>query len=389
MSNKRKEDVQNQKIAIAGAVGSLVLLVTVVLGFKACGTSEKAAAPAPVTSDAMSGEVTSDSASVAASAPTDTPAPASITLSFVGDVILGKDENFAYDSSMNAYYDSYGADYFLQNVKDIFAKDDLTVINMEGTLTNSNERADKTFAFKADPAYVDILKNSSIEAANVANNHSQDYGDQGFSDTLATLAENGITTFGYDDVAVVDVKGVKVGLVGTYELEQLDGIAPSMEENLQKVRDQGAQIVVAVFHWGIELDTCPDEYQVSLAHDAIDHGADIVIGHHPHILQGIEYYNGKPIMYSLGNFCFGGNTHPTEMDTIILQPKFTVDAAGNITDTSLSIIPCYVSSTGDYNNYQPEILTDDAGDSVLDKINERSQEIADTYGAESVYHSAA
>jgi len=338
---------------------------------------------APAGSEAVvanSGAVASDSS--AKITPTD------LKMSFVGDVTLGKDENFAYDTSMNAYYDQNGPDYFLKNVKDIFSDDDLTVINLEGTLTSETVRADKTYAFKAPPEYVDIISNASIEAANVANNHSHDYGDKSYTDTLSTLKENNITSFGYDDTALLDIKGVKVGLFGIYELEKLDGVASQITSDISKLKDAGADVIVAVFHWGIERNSCPDQYQVELAHQAIDEGADLVIGHHPHVLQGIEYYKDKAVAYSLGNFCFGGNSNPQDKDTMIFQTTFSFDENADITGSSINIIPCRVSATPDYNDYVPTPLTGNDAQSVIDKLDERSQEIAATYQTDTVYHSS-
>ena len=134
---------------------------------------------------------------------------------------------------------------------------------------------------------------------------------------------------------------------------------------------------MAVFHWSNELVTVPDENQVTLAHLAIDEGTDVVVGHHPHIIQGIGGYKGKTIAYSLGNFCFGGNTNPTEMDTIIFQQKFTVNGKHEIVDASYEVIPCSVSSAEGYNNYQPTPLTGEAADQVLQKLEERSQSISE------------
>lgn len=384
-AEQRKMEVQRQRRALIGAVGALAIVLILVFALKSCGSENASQPSSAATGNGQTAShaalSTTEAQSTTSSAAT--ASPTSITMSFVGDVVLGKDENFDYETSMNAYYDENGADYFLEKVKPAFSSDDLTVINMEGTLTTADNRADKTFAFKADPSYVDILKNASVEAANVANNHSHDYGDQSLTDTINTLENAGIRHFGYNDVALLNVNGIKVGLVGTYELAKLDGIASSMEDNLARVRNQGAELVVAVFHWGVELDTCPDEYQVKLAHDAIDHGADLVIGHHPHVLQGIEYYNDKPIAYSLGNFCFGGNTHPSEMDTIIFQTTYERDSSGTMGDPVLNIIPCSISSSSSINDYQPHILND--GSSVEKKLVARSQEIADTYGASSVY----
>ena len=301
--------------------------------------------------------------------------PAEILLSFTGDCILGTDEFFAWDTGLPAYYNLYGPEYFLKNVRSIFEEDDLTIVNMEGTLTEETTRVDKQFAFKGDPEYVKILTSSSVEAANVANNHSHDYGEKSFQDTVQTLEENGIKTFGYDDVAVLEVKGIRVGMFGIYELDDHLERIPQVKQDIAKLKDQNVDIIVAVFHWSNELVTVPDENQVTLAHLAIDEGADVVVGHHPHVVQGIDEYKGKMIAYSLGNFCFGGNTHPTEMDTFIFQQKFILDGKRNITGSEYKVIPCRVSSETTYNNYQPTPLMGEEAKETMDKIEERSQEI--------------
>lgn len=300
---------------------------------------------------------------------------AEILLSFTGDCILGTDEFFAWDTGLPAYYDLYGPEYFLKNVRSIFEEDDLTIVNMEGTLTEETTRVDKQFAFKGNPEYVKILTSSSVEAANVANNHSHDYGEKSFQDTVQTLEENGIKTFGYDDVAVLEIKGIRVGMFGIYELDDHLERIPQVKQDIAKLKDQNVDIIVAVFHWSNELVTVPDENQVTLAHLAIDEGADVVVGHHPHVVQGIDEYKGKTIAYSLGNFCFGGNTHPTEMDTFIFQQKFILDGKRNITGSEYKVIPCRVSSETTYNNYQPTPLVGEEAKETMDKIEERSQEI--------------
>ena len=298
-----------------------------------------------------------------------------LLLSFTGDCILGTDEFFAWDTGLPAYYDLYGPEYFLKNVRSIFEEDDLTIVNMEGTLTEETTRVDKQFAFKGDPDYVKILTSSSVEAANVANNHSHDYGEKSFQDTVQTLEENGIQTFGYDEVAILEIKGIRVGMFGIYELDDHLERIPQVKQDIAKLKEQQADIIVAVFHWSNELVTVPDENQVTLAHLAIDEGADVVVGHHPHVVQGIDEYKGKTIAYSLGNFCFGGNTHPTEMDTFIFQQKFVLDGEKNITDSEYNVIPCRVSSESSYNNYQPTPLMGEEAEETMEKIRERSSEI--------------
>ena len=298
--------------------------------------------------------------------------PVSITVSAAGDCTLGTDENFDQSRSLNAFYDSNGPAYFLQSVKPIFEADDLTIVNMEGTLTESTSRRDKTFAFKGPAEYTQILTEGSVEAANLANNHSRDYGDQSYTDTIAALDAAGIVNFGYDRTAVMDVNGVKVGLVGTYELAEGMGCEEEMIANIKAVEEQGAQIVIVNFHWGIEKENYPDENQVNLAHSAIDNGADLVLGHHPHVLQGIEVYNGKNIVYSLGNFCFGGNSNPSDKDTMIFQQTFTVQNGEQVEDNVTNVIPCSLSSESGRNTYQPTPLEGEEKDRVMAKIQEFS-----------------
>ena len=137
----------------------------------------------------------------------------SITVSAAGDCTLGTDENFDYSTSFNRYtYRQTERHIFFQNVKSIFEADDLTIVNMEGTLTDETDRQDKTFAFKGAGEYAQVLTEGSVEAANLANNHSHDYGDQSYIDTIGYLGSDGIISFGYDRTSVMDVNGVKVGL---------------------------------------------------------------------------------------------------------------------------------------------------------------------------------
>lgn len=298
----------------------------------------------------------------------------SITISSMGDCTLGTDENFDKSTSLNAYYNEYGADYFFKNVRSILEADDLSIVNFEGTLTEETSRADKTFAFKAPAEYASILSGSSVEAANVANNHSKDYGTKSLEDTITNLSNAGIAPFGYENVVVLDVKGIKVGLTGIYELAEHEKKAEQVKENIQALKDAGAQIIIVNFHWGVEKEYTPNATQKSLAHLAIDEGADLVIGHHPHVLEGIEKYKGKYIAYSLGNFCFGGNKNPSDKDTMIFQQTFTIDADGKVSDDdNINIIPCSLSSSSSKNDYCPTPLSGDEADRVKKKIEKYSE----------------
>lgn len=397
-SSARRKDIykkskyyqeKRQKLLIATGIGIFVLVFILILaGIRGCSNyigSRQAAAKKTVSMNASkdnSQKASSDSQNTDSSNAT-VSSPVSLTLSVVGDCTLGTDETFDYDTSLNAYYENYGADYFLQNVKDIFSADDLTIANFEGTLTDSDEREDKTFAFKAPASYASILTGGSVEAVNTANNHSHDYGDQSFDDTLAALDDAGIVHFGYDETAVMDVKGIKVGLVGIYELYDHLEREQQLKDNIAKVKADGAQLIIVIFHWGNETETVPDSNQTILGRIAIDEGADLVCGHHPHVLQGIETYKGRNIVYSLGNFCFGGNSSPSDMDTMIYQQTFTIDADGVKKDNVTNIIPCSISSAAydGYNNYQPTPAEGDEATRILGKINERSSWISTAEGS--------
>lgn len=380
---------------IYAAIGGVLLLVVIVLIVRGCmsrqaktadssNVKNESAANADTTSDTQAAASStadseasangesenSDSAAGTAKASHDT--PVTLTVSVVGDCTLGTDENFDYDTSLNAYFESYGKEYFFQNVKSIFEADDLTIANNEGTFTESYDREDKTFAFKAPASFAGIYSCSSVEAVNTANNHSHDYGEQSFQDTMDALDAEGIVHFGYDETAVMDVKGVKVGLIGIYELNDHLERKQQLEDNINKVKDEGAELVIVIFHWGNEKETVPDSNQTTLGRLAIDLGADLVCGHHPHVLQGVEEYKGKNIVYSLGNFCFGGNSSPSDMDTKIFQQTFTITNDGVQDDNVTNIIPCSISSASDYNNYQPTPAEGDEKTRIMEKIQERS-----------------
>ena len=299
-----------------------------------------------------------------------------ITISAAGDCTLGTDEGFNYKRSFKGKYDAVqDPAYFFQNVQPVFAQDDLTIVNMEGTLTEETTREPKQFAFKGDAEYAKILTAGAVETANLANNHSFDYGKKSYEDTITALEAEGISSFGYERTAVMDIKGVKVGLAGVYELAEHIDCKQDLLDNIASLKEQGAQIIIVRFHWGQEKENVPNDVQVELAHTAIDNGADLVLGHHPHVLQGIEEYKGKNIVYSLGNFCFGGNSAPSDMDTMIFQQTFTVKDGKLQEDNVTNILPCKISSAYEegYNNYQPILAEGEQKEKIFERLSEYSQ----------------
>lgn len=291
-----------------------------------------------------------------------------VTISAAGDCTLGIDSR--YNSSFNQYYDRNGNAYFLKKVKKVFAKDDVTIVNLEGPLTTSNNRAIKTFTFKGPAKHAKILTKGSVEVVNIANNHTLDFGRSGYDDTVRTLKKNKISYCKNDHIAYKTVNGTKIAFLG---FNALDGVSnATVKSTIQKAKKKKAKIIIVSFHWGIERDYDPNSAQKNLARTAIDNGATLVLGHHPHVLQGVARYKGRYIVYSLGNFCFGGNTNPADKDTMIFQQTFTIQNGKVLKDKNIRVIPCSLSSVSYTNDFQPRILMGTAKNDLIKKINSLS-----------------
>lgn len=334
---------------------TIFLIVLLIVLLCSCGNDDKAAENAEQAVD-VSNNITT------------------VTVSCAGDCTLSSDVSFTgntFEEVLKANNGDYS--YFLKNVKDIFEDDDITIVNLEGTLSKNGERQDKTFAFRGDPEYVNILKEGSVEAVTLANNHSSDYGAISLSDTKDTLRDAGIEYAIGSEVVHINVNNVRVGIIGLY---QLDGSADKMiDYAMSKVEDD--DLIIVQVHWGEEKADSPSEEQVELAHRAIDMGADLVIGHHPHVLQGVEKYKGKYICYSLGNFCFGGNTDPSDTDTMIFRQTFSFKEGMAANTDDYVIILCSITSSSYGNNYQPTVLEGSEKERVKEKIIERSKLVGD------------
>lgn len=299
-----------------------------------------------------------------------------LTLTAVGDCTFATDDNADPDLGFVAYAEQSGTSYFFNQVRGIFSEDDVTIVNFEGTLSDRGTREDKDFAFRGDPSYVNVLTSSSVEAANLANNHSADYGEISLTDTQEILESNGIITCrGKDNVTVGEINGITVGFVGINYLN--DEMKTELEESIKMAKDAGAELVILSIHWGIEKETAPEAEQIEAAHTAIDCGADIVLGTHPHVLQGIEKYNGRYICYSLGNFCFGGNNAPSDMDSMIFRQTFTFDQNGLIDDDNYGIYPCRISGHSSYNDYQPVVAQGEQRQNIIDRLTTYSAALGD------------
>lgn len=305
-----------------------------------------------------------------------------INISALGDVALGQDSKYLYRDSFDYVFEQIKGDYgyFFSNVVDILSQDDLTIANLETTLSNETEKAEKydygnNYWFNGNPKYANILKAGSVEVANLANNHTYDYGQKGYDATRKALEDIGIDYFGYSDVLYKEVKGIRIGMAGFNQLGNVEQgldmtvFKKEVAEITVKLREE-CDLVIANFHWGKEYQYQHNGLQKELAYLAIDSGADLVIGNHPHVLQPIEKYKGKYITYSLGNFCFGGNKTPTDYDTAIYQQSFVFDSNNVLQPIAEpTIIPCSVSSQKTFNNYKPAIAVEPQFSNVLKKLN--------------------
>jgi poly-gamma-glutamate synthesis protein (capsule biosynthesis protein) len=303
--------------------------------------------------------------------PTTQPQVVELTLTFVGDCTLGTNQNHGYKGTFHEYYDKNGPDYFLENVRHIFRADDLTVVNLEGSLTTSTDIQDKMWNHKGDPEYVEIMTSSSVEVATMGNNHRLDYGQSGCDETEQVLTDAGIS-YCYDDIYLIyQVKGVKVGFVSVNEHYDGRTVETWLTEGYQYLRQKGCVIVVACVHWGLEKTPVLNDYQLELGYKLIDMGYDLVVGNHPHVLQEMEEYNGKIIFYSLGNFSFGGNDHPKDYDSAVIQQQIVREPDGTVRLGEMTVIPICISSVSDRNNYQPipYPVDSDAYNRVLEKLN--------------------
>lgn len=300
-----------------------------------------------------------------------------LLITAAGDCTLGTDTKFDYQSSLPAMWVKQNKDYsyFFSNVKHIFEKDDYTIVNLETPFTSSQTKSNKgggvVFNFKGPMDFSKILSSSSIEGVTISNNHIYDYGQKGFDDTIISLKNEKIDFCGEDFSILREIKGVKVGFLGYQGWSETSKLKEKIKFDIEKLRSDGASIVIPYFHWGIENQYKPASVQINLAHFAIDNGADLVLGSHPHVIQTIENYKNKLIVYSLGNFSFGGNSNPKDKRTFITQFKFKLEN-NVLKNYDIKIIPTSISSVDYKNDYKPTPMDGSEKNALIKYLNELS-----------------
>lgn len=314
---------------------------------------------------------------------------------FAGDVTLG----FHYEEYVSAPADGGPArdvGWGFQKVGARTRAADLFVVNLECPFTESSDRLPKNFNFRAAPRLAPALLAGGVDVVSLANNHLMDFGPAGLADTLATLDAMKVAHFGAGpDLArarlptVVVKNGVKFAFLGYFFLgdrniepaaviagpdapgvaghhDDLKTMRAWVEADVKAARAK-ADVVIPFFHWGREGHTEPEPYQVELAHAAIDAGAAAVIGSHPHVLQGMELYQGRPVIYSLGNFVFGGNWNPTDKRTALVE--LTFDKKGYL---SAQVVPAFSDGWPEA-PVQPYLAQGDEAKAVLEHLSEISK----------------
>ena len=319
-----------------------------------------------------------------------------MTVTCTGDLTIGGDNYHKKDiftPELNA--NEGDISFTMANVRDILSSDDLTLVNFEGTLTDStyvpSSKKGNSFLFNISPEYVSVLTDNSIEAVSLENNHVMDHGDEGYEETKNTLRNAGVIYSNSEEAGIFDFQGIQVAMLSYLCIDRYgkpfggyDTFEEKVVADIQAAKQQ-YQLVIVSFHWGLEPTKSnptrgyvPTQNQIRLGRMAVDAGADLIVGHHSHRIQPIEQYKGVLICYSLGNFCFAGNSNPSDMSSIILQARFRIKE-GKVSFRDFRIIPIRISSRKDKNDFTPTPFEPGAQiDSILStlKSNGKSLEYA-------------
>lgn len=302
-----------------------------------------------------------------------------ITLTATGDFTIGGDSRKSADIFEDELKKQGGdINFTMRNVRDILLDDDLTIVNFEGTLTDSTyvpaNKRENQFLFSAPPSYVSMLSDNGVEAVSLENNHIMDHGEEAYVDTQNALDGAGISWSNSTTLGVIEVKGVQIAMLSYLCIDRYESLWNKVPEDIAAAKAQ-YPIVIVSFHWGNEKDYAPTNNQIKMGRLAVDAGADLVLGHHSHRLNPIEQYKGVYICYSLGNFCFSGNNKPADMTSFMFQTRFRV-RDGEVSNEGFRIIPIRISSTKEYNDFAPTPLTDDTSiDSVLTTLKTNGRKL--------------
>lgn len=297
----------------------------------------------------------------------------SITLSFGGDSILGSEEHKRRQSdSFHSTVEAKGYAWPFSGLREIFQQDDLSMVNLENVLKDDAKGlVSRIHNFRGPTAFTEILRLGGVDLVNIANNHFVDYGLDGRNSTRRALKAANIPYAGYSSLHVFEKAGIRIGFAGIRETIFHQNRARIADE-INELKRQGCHYIVYTCHFGVEYEERHNELQTLMARMAIDAGADLVIGHHPHVVQGIEEYEGGLIFYSLGNLVFGGNLELSTFDGLVAQ--VTLDFEGEeLLETAVRLIPVITSGERPANDFRPVIAQGEDKARILDTIRADSE----------------
>ncbi len=298
-----------------------------------------------------------------------------LVLTFGGDVVLGTRESWMnQEDALPAYLKSRGMDWPFSQLQEVFLTDDLTTVNLECVLKADagGEKTSRMFRFRGLPGYTDALKQGSIEHVNIANNHYVDYGEKGKKTTREALTAAGIPYSGYGYTYIFEKRGFKVGFAGIRETIYKQNRS-QIREDIAHLREQGCDVVICTCHWGEEYNPRHNDLQMEMAMFIADAGADIIIGGHPHVVQGISEVQGNPVLWSLGNLMFGGTIELTTFDALLARITLQFEDM-TYRGCEISLIPVLTSGEAaeGKNDYCPELASGADAERILQLVQDDS-----------------
>lgn len=305
-----------------------------------------------------------------------------ITLTFGGDCVLGtREEWVGRANNYEACVAEKGLDWSFGALASLFAEDDLTLINLECVLQNGNEGHNhrKQHTFRGKPEYAAMLPSASVELVNVANNHFVDYGASGKRSTLAALEAAGVPSCGYGSLYVLEAGGVKIGFGGCRESEFL-AFKPTVYREIQQLKKLGCEVIVYSCHWGKEYSPTHNKVQERMAQYAVNSGADIVVGTHPHVVQGVEARASSDgthsalVLYSLGNLVFGGTHELQTFDALLARVTLRFDDDSRYLGAALTLLPVLSSGDAPRNDFRPVLAEGEDAERILRLAQDDSAE---------------
>lgn len=296
-----------------------------------------------------------------------------IVLTFGGDCVLGTREQWKKKkNTFDTVIAANGMEWCFEKIREPFETDDFSTVNLEVVLQKGSKGHEKgkKYTFRGDPSYTGILSAASIEHVNLANNHYIDFGRPGRASTVEALEAGGIAYSGYTYRYVAELHGHKIGFGGCRETvwRQKPEV---MREDLQALREAGCEVIVYSCHWGKEYAARHNERQEQMAQEAIKGGADLVIGTHPHVVQGIDTRDGAVILYSLGNLVFGGTHQMKTFDGLLAQAVLRFDEQG-YAGLTLRLIPVLTSGSAPENDFRPVFAEGEDAARIFDSVQQDS-----------------